>query len=128
MNQNFRSLRLSGLPRLGNWLILLGIVWLLGSVGLGWLVKSVVILMGFLLVAPVVAFFGLRWWLSRNLVEASCPVCNAPLVGINGQETRCPSCQEPLKSVGGNFQRLTPPGTVDIDAIEVSAQELNESR
>ena len=125
MNQDFRGL--GGLSRISNWLILLGIIWLLGSVGLGWLVKSVFILMGFLINAPIVAFWGLRWWLNRNLMEATCPVCSAPLVGINGQQTRCPSCQEPLKATDGEFQRLTPPGTVDVDVVDVSAGPTSAS-
>ncbi|MEO0406918.1 MAG: hypothetical protein AAF289_06165 [Cyanobacteria bacterium P01_A01_bin.135] len=126
MNQDFRSLRLSGLSRISNWLVLLGIIWLLGSVGLGWLVKSVFILMGLLIVTPVIAFWGLRWWLSRNLVEASCPVCSTPLVGINGQQTRCPNCQEVLQASEGEFFRPTPPGTVDVEVVDVSVKEITD--
>lgn len=126
MNQDFRSLRINALPRISNWLVLIGVVWLLGSLGLGWLVKSVVILFGLLLIAPVIGFWGLRWWLRRNLVESPCPVCGNALVGLEGQEIRCPSCQEPVKAEGKLFQRLTPPGTVDIDAVEVNVQEISD--
>jgi len=128
MNQEFRGLGLSGLSKISNWLILLGIIWLLGSVGLGWLVKSAFILIGLLIVTPFIAFLGLRWWLKRNLVESACPVCGNPLIGLNGQEVRCPSCQEPIKAENRHFHRLTPPGTVDIQAVEVSAQEIKEIR
>ncbi|MGF1514210.1 MAG: hypothetical protein ACFB5Z_11020 [Elainellaceae cyanobacterium] len=126
MSQGFKGLRIDGLPRISNWLVLIGIVWLLGSVGLGWLVKSVVILIGLLLIAPIIGFWALRWWLKRNLVEAPCPVCGSALVGLNGQEIRCPSCREPVKADDKLFQRLTPPGTVDIDAVEVQSQEILE--
>ncbi|MGB3616033.1 MAG: hypothetical protein WBA10_19735 [Elainellaceae cyanobacterium] len=126
MNQEFRGLGLSGLSKISNWLILLGIIWLLGSVGLGWLVKSAFILIGLLIITPFVAFLGLRWWLKRNLIESSCPVCSNPLIGLNGQEVRCPNCQEPIKAENNEFYRLTPPGTVDIQAVDVSAQEIRD--
>ena len=73
-----------------------------------------------LLITPVIAWFGFRWWLKRNLVEDQCPVCSYELTGFNGTESRCPSCGEPLKVEGGQFKRLTPPGTIDVDAVEVS--------
>ncbi|MDY6803643.1 MAG: hypothetical protein SXA11_07530, partial [Cyanobacteriota bacterium] len=60
MNQNNEIFKLN-LGAIKNWLILLGIVWLLGSVGLGWVVNSVLILIAFLLVTPAIAFVFLRW-------------------------------------------------------------------
>lgn len=124
MNQNsFRSIQLSGL---NFWLILLAIVWLLGSIGLGWLVKSFFILIGILLVTPVLAFLGFRWWLQRNLVIDHCPVCGYESAGINGTQLRCPSCSEPLKVEKKHFHRLTPPGTVDVDAIDVTVKQIED--
>nr|WP_228035115.1 hypothetical protein [Oculatella sp. LEGE 06141] len=112
---------------IGFWLTAFAIVWLLGAVGLGWLVKSFLILIGLIILAPVVAFVGFRWWLKRNLVEAQCPVCHYESAGINGMQLRCPSCGEPLKVDAGHFQRLTPPGTVDVEAIDVSVKQLEDS-
>ncbi len=126
MNQDFRGLRINGLPKISNLLVLIGVIWLLGLVGLGWLVKSVVILVGLLLITPVIGFWGLRWWLKRSLVESPCPVCGNALVGLKSQEVRCPNCQELVMAEDKLFQRLTPPGTVDIDAVEVSAQEIRD--
>jgi hypothetical protein len=124
MNPNsYRSIQFSGLRF---WLILLGIGWLLGTVGLGWIVKSVFILIALLVVTPVLAFLGLRWWLKRNLVMAECPVCGTESAGINNTQMRCPSCSEPLKVENNQFLRLTPPGTVDVSAIDVTVKQLKD--
>ncbi len=126
VNQNsFRNLQFN-LSGVGFWITLLVLAWLLGAIGLGWLVKSFIILIGLILLTPVLAFVGFRWWLRRNLVEAPCPVCKFEFAGISGVELRCPSCGEPLKIEKGNFQRLTPPGTVDVEAIEVQAKQLED--
>jgi len=115
------------LPAISNWLILLGIAWLFASLGLGWVVKSIFILVGFLLLTPVVAFFCLQWWLKRNLVEGKCPVCEYEFTALNQTQCQCANCGEPLKVEQGHFSRLTPPGTIDVTAVEVSAvQQLEE--
>lgn len=122
MNQNsFRNLQLN-LSALRFWFTLLLIIWLLSSIGLGWLVKASFVVLGFLVLVPVIAFLVFRWWLRRNLVANQCPVCSYELAGINGTQLRCPSCSEPLKVEKGQFYRLTPPGTVDVEAIDVSSE------
>lgn len=124
MNQNsYSSIQFSGLRF---WVTLLAIVWLLGSIGLGWLVKSFFILLAIILITPVIAFLGFRWWLKRNLVVDRCPVCDFESVGINHTQLRCPNCSEPLKVEQGHFLRLTPPGTVDVDAIDVTVKQLED--
>ncbi len=126
MNQNgFRSLQ-TNFSGFGFWLSLLALVWLLGSIGLGWLVKSAIILVSLLLVTPLIAFLVFRWWLKRNLVVARCPVCSYESAGINGTQLRCPSCSEPLQVQKGHFHRLTPPGTVDVEAVEVQAKQIED--
>ena len=109
------------------WLVLFAVIWLLGSIGLGWIVKSVFILIGLLILAPIIGFWGFRWWLKRNLVVDQCPVCSYESAGINGTQMRCPSCGEPLQIEKGQFQRITPPGTVDVQAIDVSVKQIEES-
>lgn len=127
MNPNsFRSVRSLKGSGLGFWLTLLALAWLLGSIGLGWLVKSFVILVGVILITPILAFLGFRWWLQRNLVVDRCPVCSYESAGINGTQLRCPSCSEPLKVEQGHFHRLTPPGTVDVEAIDVTVKQLED--
>lgn len=106
---------------IARWLTPLAIIWLLGSVGLGWLVNSFLILIGLLFLTPVIAFVGFRWWLQRNLIQNQCPVCRAEFPGLNKTQVQCPNCGEPLKVEQGNFHRLTPPGTIDVQAVEVSA-------
>lgn len=106
---------------IARWLTPLAIFWLLGSVGLGWLVNSFLILIGLLFLTPVLAFVGFRWWLQRNLIQNRCPVCRAEFTGLNRTQVQCPNCGEPLKVEQGSFHRLTPPGTIDVQAVEVSA-------
>lgn len=109
-------------PRLATWLTPFLVIWLLGSVGLGWLVNSFIILIGLLLLAPVLAFVWFRWWLQRNMVQAQCPVCNYELTALNRTQIQCSNCGELLKVEQGKLNRLTPPGTIDVQAVEVSAQ------
>ncbi|MDY7004800.1 MAG: hypothetical protein SWX82_12810 [Cyanobacteriota bacterium] len=126
MNQGNSKVFKLTLASIGNWLIVLAVVWLLGSIGLGWLVNSVLILIGFILITPIIAFIGLRWWLNRNLIIDKCPVCSYEFTALNQTQFQCPSCGEPLKVEGGNFSRLTPPGTIDVSAVEINAQQIED--
>ena len=99
---------------------------LLGSVGLGWLVNGFLILVGLVVISPVIAWFVFRWWLKRNLVEDKCPVCTYEFTGFNKTECQCPSCGEPLKVEQGHFKRLTLPGTIDVEAVEVSVRQIED--
>ena len=105
---------------IGCWLTAIAIVWLLGSVGLGWLVKSIALLFVLMLAAPVLAFIGVRWWLKRNLIQANCPVCAIPLTGLNKAQTVCPNCRTPLQVTKEGFERFTPDGTVEVSAVDVT--------
>jgi predicted RNA-binding Zn-ribbon protein involved in translation (DUF1610 family) len=122
---SFKTFQLN-LLNLRPWLTLLAVVWLLASLGLGWLVNSLLIIFGLLLLAPIVAFFGFRWWLQRNLVADQCPVCGHEFTGLNNSQLQCPSCGEPLLLQNGHFRRFTPEGTIDVTAIEVPAKSLEE--
>jgi hypothetical protein len=108
------------------WLTLLAIAWLLASLGLGWLVNSLVIIFGLLLFLPVAAFFGFRWWLQKNLISGQCPVCGYELTGLNNSQTQCTNCGERLSVKNSQFQRFTPEGTIDVTAVEVQAQSLED--
>jgi len=100
---------------------------LLVSIGLGWIVKSFLIVVGLFLLTPVVAFFALQWWLKRNLIEDNCPVCQYEFTALNQTQFQCANCGEPLKIEEGHFSRLTPPGTIDVTAVEVSSvQQLED--
>lgn len=127
VNQNSSNIFQLNLSRLSPWITLILIVWLLGSIGLGWLVNSLLILIGLVLISPVIAFFGLRWWLNRNLIQDECPVCHYEIAALNQTQLQCPSCGEPLKAQQGHLERLTPPGTIDVQAVEVSAKQLEDS-
>jgi hypothetical protein len=122
---SLKSLQLS-LENLRPWLTVLAVFWLLASLGLGWLVNSLLIIVGLVLITPVIAFFIFRWWLKVNLVTDQCPVCNYEFTGLNNTQLQCPNCGEQLSVKQGNFQRFTPEGTIDIQAIEVSATSLDE--
>lgn len=108
------------------WLTLLAVFWLLASLGLGWLVNSLLIIVGLLLLAPVIAFVGFRWWLQRNLVADQCPVCRYEFTGLNNTQLQCPNCGEQLLVQQGHFQRFTPEGTIDVTAVEVSNKVLDD--
>lgn len=126
MNFNsFRGVQLN-LSNLRPWVALLLGIWLMLTIGLGWLVKSLLILIGLILVVPLLALVGVNWWLKRNLIEDRCPVCHYDFAAINGAEVRCPNCTELLVIEKGHFHRLAPPGTVDVEAIEVTAQQVED--
>lgn len=107
-------------------LTIIAVIWLLTAIGLGWLVKSFLILIVLLLLAPIVGYVGLRWWLSRNVLTAECPVCHSENVGISSSQLNCLSCGEPLEFDHGHLVRVTPPGTVDVEVIEVPREEISD--
>lgn len=107
-------------------LTLVAIAWLLGSLGLSWLVNSVLIIVGLLLVAPAIAFFGFQWWLSRSLVADKCPVCQFEFTGLKNTQLQCPNCGEGLSVDNKHFHRITPAGTIDVTAVEVPTKLLEE--
>ncbi|MBO3458809.1 hypothetical protein [Aetokthonos hydrillicola] len=108
------------------WLTLLAVVWLLGSLGLGWLVNSLLIIVGLLLLTPILIFFGFRWWLQHNLISDRCPVCGYEFNGLNNTQLQCPSCSEQLLVQQGHFKRFAPEGTIDVTAVEVPAKQEEE--
>jgi hypothetical protein len=108
------------------WLTLLAIAWVLASLGLSWLVNSLMIIFGLLLFLPVVAFFGFRWWLEKNLVTNNCPVCGYQLTGLNNSQVQCTNCGEQLSVKNLQFQRFTPEGTIDVTAVEVQVQSRDD--
>ena len=109
----------TNLPRLQPWLTLLVICLLLGSLGLGWLVKSALIIIGLAILTPILGILGFFWWLRRNIVQAECPVCNYPIQTIDGSDVECSNCGELLKVENGTLLRNTPPDTIDVVAVEV---------
>ncbi|WP_299412601.1 hypothetical protein [Acaryochloris sp. IP29b_bin.148] len=124
MNLN-QPQRLSiGLSVIRSWLTVVLIVFVLGTIGLGWLLKSLLILVGLILIAPVVLFVGLRWWLGRNLIQGVCPSCGNPLTGLKNTQTTCPFCTQTVAVENSDFQRPTEPGTIDVQAIDVTSQTV----
>ncbi len=127
VNNRFDRLLQYNNSALGCWTSLILITLLLTSVGLGWVINGFLILLAFLFITPVVAFWGFQWWLKRKLVQDSCPVCSYEFTGFKNTEFRCPSCGEALQVTGDRFSRLTPPGTIDVDAVEVSVQQIEDN-
>lgn len=127
MNDRFNRLLQYNTPGLGCWTSLILIVVIFASIGFKWVINGVLILFALLFISPVLIFWGFQWWLKRNLVQDRCPVCNYEFTGFKKTEFRCPSCGETLQVTAGNFTRLTPPGTIDVNAIEVSATAIEES-
>jgi predicted RNA-binding Zn-ribbon protein involved in translation (DUF1610 family) len=126
VNQDsFRNFQ-QGLSEVSRWLFPLAVIWLLGAIGLGWIVKVSLIVIGLLLIAPVVLVLGVSWWFRRNLVQDQCPVCGFEFVGLDHSEFRCPSCSEVLRAEDRRFVRSSPPGTIDVNAVEVTAQTIED--
>jgi ribosomal protein S27E len=127
VNDRFNKLLQLNTSGLGCWASIILGIFLVTSLGLGWVIKGFVISIGLLFVIPVIAFLGLQWWLKRKLVQAQCPVCSYEFTGFKHTEFNCPSCGEALQVEATGFSRITPPGTIDVDAIEVSVKTIEES-
>jgi endogenous inhibitor of DNA gyrase (YacG/DUF329 family) len=97
------------------WLTTLFIFWAIGAIGLGWIVKSLFILIGLAIALPIAAFIGLQWWATSKILTAECPICSHTFTATKGSQFNCPSCGEPLEAHKDQFKRITPPGTIDID-------------
>jgi hypothetical protein len=119
----FRQIQFN-LSGLGCWLTLFGVIWLLGAVGLGWLVKSLAVIVVLILLIPVFAFVGLRLCLKGKLVRGYCPACNVPLTGLKDTVTPCPNCGTVLTATPEGFQRQTEAGTIDITAVDVTVDAV----
>jgi ribosomal protein S27E len=127
VNDRFNKLLQLNTSGLGCWASIILGIFLVTSLGLGWVIKGFVISIALLFVTPVIAFWGLQWWLKRKLVQAQCPVCSYEFTGFKHTEFNCPSCGEALQVEATGFSRITPPGTIDVDAIEVSVKTIEES-
>lgn len=126
MRGNFaRELQLN-LSGLGCWLVSIVAFVLLASAGLGWFANGLLIFLGAIILLPAIALGAASWWVNRNLIEDNCPVCNYQFTGLNGTMSRCPNCGEPLKVENRRFCRLTPEGTIDVEAIEVEPRQIEE--
>lgn len=123
--ERFRTLQIK-LSDVTNWLILLAIIGLLSSIGLGWLVNGILVIIGLIALTPVLVITGVQWWLKRNLIHDQCPVCQYEFTALNKTQCQCPNCGEPLQVEQGHFNRLTPPGTIDVQAIDVSVKQLED--
>ncbi|MDJ0701656.1 MAG: hypothetical protein QNJ46_00100 [Leptolyngbyaceae cyanobacterium MO_188.B28] len=126
MNQNSPNQLQFNFSGVGCWLTVIAGAWLLGAIGLGWLVKSFFVLVGLILIAPIVLFGVFRWWLQRTIVEGPCPACNFTLTGLKGTESVCPSCGTVVKAAQGQFQRVAAEGSIDVEAVDVEAQQIED--
>ena len=126
MNDRLVQLLKLNSPGLGCWASIIFIGFILTSFGLGWVLNGLIFLVALLFVLPVVAFWGLQWWVKRKLILDRCPVCDYEFTGFKNTEFNCPSCGEALKVEAEAFSRMTPPGTIDVDAVEVSVRSIEE--
>ncbi|ESA36718.1 hypothetical protein N836_06560 [Leptolyngbya sp. Heron Island J] len=121
----FKQLQLN-FSGMGCWLTLAIGFLLMTTVGIGWLLKSLLVLIVLLLLIPVVLVVGVQFWLRRNLVEGSCPACDQPLTGFKTIPLSCPSCGAALQAMDGTFVRVAAEGTIDVDAINVDVSNLDD--
>jgi predicted RNA-binding Zn-ribbon protein involved in translation (DUF1610 family) len=126
VNDRFNQLIQYSTSGIGCWISFIMIAFILGTFGLGWLINGFLIFLAVLFVTPVIAFWGFQWWLRRKLIQDKCPVCSYEFTGFKNTEFQCPSCGEVLQVEAEHFKKMTPPGTIDIDAVEVSVQRIEE--
>jgi hypothetical protein len=123
VNQNFNQLQ-GRFPGLGCWLFILGTIWLLGAIGIGGIIKSIFALVLFVVLAPVLAFLALQFWIKRNLVSGSCPVCEQSLTGLKNSKMPCLNCGTELSVTAEGFDRFATDGIIDIQAVDVQAVDV----
>ncbi len=87
--------------------------------GFPWLLGFSLLFFLLLLILPPLLFFTLRWWLNRNVLEGDCPSCKYHFFAFKNSAFSCPNCGESLLLKDGAFVRQTPPGTVEVEAVEV---------
>ncbi len=126
MNQNFNQLQ-GRFPGLGCWLFILGALWLLGAVGIGGIIKSIFALVLFVVLAPVLAFLALQFWIKRNLVSGSCPVCEQSLAGLKNSKMPCLNCGTELLVTEEGFERFAADGVIDIQAVDIQSSTVDLS-
>ena len=126
MNQNFNQLQVR-FPGLGCWLFLLIAFWVVGAIGISGIIKSLFALVAFLVLAPVLAFLGLQFWVKRNLVEGSCPVCEQPLTSVKSLQTACPNCGTEVIATAEGFERTATDGVIDVQVVDVQTSSVDDS-
>eukprot|EP00274_Cyanoptyche_gloeocystis_P000352 CAMPEP_0196660580 /NCGR_PEP_ID=MMETSP1086-20130531/40465_1 /TAXON_ID=77921 /ORGANISM="Cyanoptyche gloeocystis , Strain SAG4.97" /LENGTH=185 /DNA_ID=CAMNT_0041995059 /DNA_START=320 /DNA_END=877 /DNA_ORIENTATION=- len=83
---------------LGQALIALTVLWLIFSGRLAWLFDSILILIAIVTLPAVISFAAFRWWLSKQLVTAQCPVCGNTLsVLVKTPLVQCARCSSILR-------------------------------
>lgn len=125
MNQNFNQLQVR-FPGLGCWVFVLISFWVIGAIGITGILKSIFALVLFVVLAPVLAFWGLQFWVKRNLVEGNCPVCEQPLTGLKSVKTPCPNCGTEVTATADGFERATTDGVIDVQAVDTNASTVTD--
>jgi len=118
-NNLFQQLQLF-LPNLNSVLFLILLAWALGTLGLGWLFKSILVVVAILLLLPIVAVVVAQWWVKKNVVTGACPSCGVELTGVNSMALVCPNCRDRIEVADGRFARYREPGTVDVDVVDAT--------
>jgi predicted RNA-binding Zn-ribbon protein involved in translation (DUF1610 family) len=126
VNERFNKVLQYNTSGLGCWVSLILFVLVVGKIGLAGVLSGFLILIALFFLVPIIGVWGFQWWLKRKLTLAQCPVCSYEFTGFKNTEFDCPSCGETLQVEGHRFARMTPPGTIDIDAVEVSVQSIEE--
>lgn len=128
MNDRFSKILQYNAPGLGCWGSLILIAITISVFGLGRVIDGFLIIFALAIVTPILAFWGFQWWLKRKLVQDACPVCEYEFTGFKNSAFNCPSCGEALEIENNCFSRITPPGTIDVDAVDISVQVIEEGK
>ncbi|NJK59145.1 MAG: hypothetical protein HC918_01145 [Oscillatoriales cyanobacterium SM2_1_8] len=94
------------------WLLLL---WLLSTLGFGWLLRSLAVLVALLVLVPAIAVVAGQWWWRQNTIADACPMCQGEFTALRSTSVNCPHCGEALTVVDRRFTRYTPPGTIEVE-------------
>lgn len=97
------------------------LVWLVLTGRIGVLFDSFLILFAFVTIVPVLAILVFRWWVARQVVQSTCPLCGSSVTGLKGKSFPCNVCGNTVTPEdSGNFSVKDPSSaTIDIDAKEV---------
>lgn len=118
MNQQFNQLQ-TRFPGLGCWLFAFIAIWVVGAIGITGILKSIVAVILFLILAPVLLSIAAQFWLKRNLVTGKCPVCAQSLVCIKQSKTVCPNCATEVTATADGLERVAADGVIDVQAIDI---------
>jgi ribosomal protein S27AE len=82
-------------------------------------VNGILLLIAAIVIIPIIAVFGLQWYFRKNQIAGNCPMCGYGFVAMKNTNVTCGQCGENLSIGNELFDRYTPEGTIEVDAVSV---------